>query len=260
MKISILHKELEHFAEESSGFSVYLQADGNNILFDTSNDKKGTIILDNSKKLNIDLFNKTDYIVLSHGHYDHTNGLKALIGTKAFIVAHPDCFERKFYGELQIGAPFSKKEMEEKFRLNLSKEPYFITENIIFLGEIPRKMPFEAIDPIGKRENGKDDFVLDDSALAIKTKKGLIIVSGCSHAGLCNIIEYAKQVCKEEKIYALLGGFHLFEKEITDKTIEFIKKQKIAHIYPGHCLSDYAFFEFKKIGAKRFHTKDVLNI
>lgn len=260
MKITILHEELEHFKEKGSGFSVYIETDGKNILFDASNDKKGTDILSNAKELGIDLFNKADFIILSHGHYDHTNGLKALTGTKAVVIAHPDCFEGKFHGESQIGAPFSKKGMEGNFKLHLSKKPYFIDKNTVFLGEIPRTTSFEAKKPVGKRENREDDFVFDDSALAVKTKKGLIIISGCSHAGICNIIEYAKQVCNDDRIYVLLGGFHLFDPGITDKTIKFIKKQGINRLYPAHCLTDYAFSEFKKIGGKRIHTKEVLSL
>ena len=93
MKICVLHEEMDEFIEEYSGFSVYIEFKGKKILFDTSNDKKGKDILKNAKKLNIDLFNKLDYIVLSHGHYDHTNGLVALRGTKARVLAHPEYFE-----------------------------------------------------------------------------------------------------------------------------------------------------------------------
>ncbi|GAG01892.1 unnamed protein product, partial [marine sediment metagenome] len=82
---------------------------------------------------------------------------------------------------------------------------------------------------------------------------------GCSHAGICNIIDHAKQICKENKIYILLGGFHLFNNDITDKTIEFIKKQDIKYLYPAHCLNSYAFSEFKKIGGERIHTLQILN-
>jgi len=228
------------------------------IFDDTSNDKAGTDILKNATKLNIDFINKIDYIIFSHGHYDHTNGIAALIGTKAAIIAHPGCFEKKWYDGQQIGSPFSKEELKKNFKLYLSKEPYFITENIIFLGEIPKITGYEGREPIGKRENGKDDFVADDSALVMKTKKGLVVISGCSHSGICNIIKYAKQVCNENNIYVLLGGFHLFDRETTDKTIEFIKEQNINEIYPAHCLDYYAFSEFNKIGAQRIHTLQTL--
>jgi 7,8-dihydropterin-6-yl-methyl-4-(beta-D-ribofuranosyl)aminobenzene 5'-phosphate synthase len=101
---------------------------------------------------------------------------------------------------------------------------------------------------------------MDDSAIVIKTDEGLIIISGCSHAGICNIINYAKEVCKEDKILVLLGGFHLFDKKVTDKTVDFIKDQDIKQIYPAHCLDEYAFSEFEKIGAKRIRTLQVLVI
>lgn len=248
IKLVVLHKELEKFKEEESGFCIFIEAFNKKILFDTSFSEA---IIKNSKKLGIDLLD-VDYVVLSHGHWDHTNGLKFLEKTKGMIIAHPDCFEKKYYGNSYIGAPFSKKEFEKKFKVVFSKEPYFIDENIVFLGQIPRRIEFECKEPVGKRRGG--DFVLDDSALVIKLNKGLVIISGCSHAGICNIIEYAKEVCNENKIYAVLGGFHLFDKEIVDKTIEFIKNQDIGQIYPAHCLSDYAFSEFEKIGGRRLKT------
>ncbi len=256
IKVSVLHNELDKFVEEKSGFSVFIKVFGKKILFDTSIDKD---ILENSKKLGIDLFD-LDYLVLSHGHWDHTEGLKYLKGIKADIIAHPDCFEKKYYNKVSIGSPFSKEEMERYFKLILSKEPYSIDENIIFLGQIPRKTAFESKKPIGYLENGEDDFVMDDSAIVIKTDKGLIILSGCSHSGICNIIKYAKEVCEEDKILVLLGGFHLFDKKVTDKTVDFIKDQNIKHIYPAHCLDEYAFSEFEKIGAKRIRTLQKLVI
>ena len=256
IKISVLHNELDKFVEEKSGFSIFIEAFGKKILFDTSIDKD---ILKNAKKLGIDLFD-SDYIVLSHGHWDHTEGLKYLKGIKAEIIAHPDCFEKKYYDKVSIGSPFSKEEMKRYFNLILSKEHYFIDENIVFLGEIPRRTEFECTKSIGYLENGKDDFVLDDSALVIKTDRGLIIISGCSHAGICNIVKYAKEVCKEERILVLLGGFHLFDKKVTDRTVNFIKDQNIKHIYPAHCRDEYAFSEFEKIGAKTIHTCQVLVI
>jgi 7,8-dihydropterin-6-yl-methyl-4-(beta-D-ribofuranosyl)aminobenzene 5'-phosphate synthase len=250
VKLVVLHKELEKFKGGESGFCVFIEAFNKKILFDTS---FSDIIIKNSEKLGINLLD-VDYIVLSHGHWDHTNGLKFLEKTKGTIIAHPDCFEKKYRGSRYIGSPFSKEEIIKKFKVVFSKNPYFIDENIVFLGQIPRKIEFESKEPIGKRENGEDDFVLDDSALIIKLDKGLIIISGCSHAGICNIIEYAKEVCNESKIYAVLGGFHLFNKELVDKTIEFIEKQNIDQIYPAHCLSDYAFSEFEKIDGRRLKT------
>ena len=253
MKITILHNELERYTGDKSGFSLLIEINSKKILFDVSYSND---IIENSNKAGIKL-NNIDYLVLSHGHIDHTEGLKFIeFSNVKNLLAHPDCFQKKYFeGEEEIGCPIALDELKQKTNVILSKKPYWIEKDkIVFLGQIPRNINFEAKESIGYLENKKDDFVLDDSAIAITTDKGLVIISGCSHAGICNIIAYAKQVCKENKIYLLLGGFHLFNKKITDKTIEFIKKQKIEHTYPAHCLDDYAFSEFKKIGGKRIHT------
>ena len=240
MKLTILHNELEKYVEEKSGFSVLIKTDNGKILFDVSYSDD---IIKNSNKAGIKLDN-IDYLILSHGHIDHTEGLRFIdfSGVKN-LLAHPDCFQKKYFkGIGEIGCPIGLDELKQKTKVILSKEPYWIEKDkIVFLGQIPRKTDFEAKEPVGYLGNGEGDFVLDDSAIAIKTGKGLAIISGCSHAGICNIVEYAKHICKENKICVLLGGFHLFNKEITDKTIEFIKEQKIEQIYPLHCLDEYAF-------------------
>ena len=79
---------------------------------------------------------------------------------------------------------------------------------------------------------------MDDTALAYQTKEGLFIITGCSHSGICNIISYAKQVCSEERIIGVLGGFHLFEvDEQTRKTIAYLEGCNIKQFYPCHCVS-----------------------
>lgn len=249
IQISILHNELERFVEEKSGFSVFIEAFGKKILFDTSIKRD---ILKNARKLNIDL-SSADYIVLSHGHWDHTEGLQYLTDLEAEVIAHPACFDKKYYEGVPIGAPFSLEEMKEYFHIELSKEPYFLTGEIVFLGEIPRKTPFESQEPLGYLTSGDRDFLIDDSALAIRSQRGLIVISGCSHAGICNIVTHAKKVCDENRIHAVLGGFHLFDKEKTNKTVKFLTGQNIEHLYPAHCLDPYAFSAFEKIGAERIH-------
>ncbi|MCK5334117.1 MAG: MBL fold metallo-hydrolase [Candidatus Aenigmarchaeota archaeon] len=252
IKITVLHNETNEFVEEKSGFSVLIETKNKKILFDTSYSDD---IIENAGKGKIDLSN-IDYLVLSHGHIDHTEGLRFIDFSEVkTLLAHPDCFLKKYFkGAGYIGVPLVLDYLKRKTNTILTKEPYWLEENkVVFLGEIPRKTDFEAKEPIGYLETGEDDFVLDDSAIAIKADKGLIIISGCSHCGICNIIEYAKEVCGENKIYAILGGFHLFNKESTDKTIEFIKNQTIEKIHPTHCLSKYAFNEFKKIDGRRIY-------
>ena len=88
---------------------------------------------------------------------------------------------------------------------------------------------------------------LDDSGLCVNTEKGLIVISGCSHSGICNTIEYAKKVTKNNNILAVIGGFHLKEiNEQTEKTIKYMKENNVENILLAHCTSDIVCEEFKK--------------
>ncbi len=257
IKLTILHNEYESFVEEKAGFSVLieLQEDKLKILFDTS--MKDDILI-NSKKNNIDLSN-IDYVVFSHGHYDHTDGIKFLkLSEIRHIIAHPDCFIKRFAKhkdkEVYIGIPFFLEFLQRETDVIQSRNPYWISEKVVFLGEIPRKNSFEGQESLGFLENHERDWILDDSALVIKNNDGLIIISGCSHSGICNIIEYAKEVCNEDKIAVVMGGFHLFDKKRVFRTIDYLQSQKIDKLFVAHCLSDFAFTEMEKAGAFRIHT------
>lgn len=253
IKLTILHNETEDFLEELSGFSILVEAFGLKILYDTSLKDQ---IISNSEKTGLSL-SDIDYVVLSHGHPDHTEGLQNLNYSEVKnLIAHPSCFEKKWdYKDGSFcGCAVPLEELQNKTNVILSKEPYWlIKDKIVFLGETPRENDFESKEPEDKTEQNDEDFVMDDSALVIKSDKGLIIISGCSHAGICNIIEYAEKVA-DAKTYAVLGGFHLFDNGVIDKTIDYFEKKDIPKIYPSHCLNDYAFAEFKKIGGMRIKT------
>lgn len=231
--------------------SYYIEDEGNSLLLDVG---YSNLFLKNLNGLGIDLkIIKT--IVISHGHDDHTRGLKYYFEKEhknnISIIAHPDAFNEKKIDDLKICSPILKGELEEKCNLILSKEPIKISENITFLGEIPKMNNFENRKIIGKQIIGgdlRDDYVMDDTALAYKTKKGIYIITGCSHSGICNIIEYAKKVCKEDRVLGVIGGFHLFEvDEQLYKTIGYLKKNNVKELYPCHCTSFIVKAEINKI-------------
>ncbi len=223
------------------GLSYLIECDDNKILFDTGH---SDVFLKNAEQLKINL-DEIKTLVLSHGHWDHGNGLKYIEDKN--LICHPDSFIRRFRKAdiSYIGLDLSYEEIKSKFNVIVSKEPYKISENIIFLGEIPRLNSFEAQTTSFVDENGIDDFVPDDSAIVINSKKGLIIITGCGHAGVCNTIEYAKKITSRNKVYGVIGGFHLKDADIvTKKVIEYFKKEKIEKIYPSHCTELPALAEF----------------
>lgn len=230
--------------------SFYIEDGNDKILFDTG---YSDVLLQNARAMNIDL-DKISTIVISHGHNDHTGGL-TYVGEKwdisnGKLVAHPDAFKEKWYENEKIGAPFTSDQMKNMCKLSLSKSPEQISDNIVFLGEIPKMNEFEHRKVIGSQKDGRiesEDLVLDDSAIVYKSESGLFLITGCSHSGICNMLEYAKEVCREDKILGVIGGFHLFERDIQlQKTIQYMKVNQIKEIYPCHCVSFQAKAEMNQ--------------
>jgi 7,8-dihydropterin-6-yl-methyl-4-(beta-D-ribofuranosyl)aminobenzene 5'-phosphate synthase len=234
MKLFVLTENMadDKFLAEH-GLSYLIEQDGQTILFDTGH---SDVFLKNAKILGIDIHSDIDTVVLSHGHWDHGDGLLYL--KNKTLITHPASFIRRFRknDDSNIGLAMNKGEIEKRFKLITSSKPYRISPKIIYLGEIPRENDYEAQTTTFVDENGNDDFIQDDSALVIINNKELIIISGCAHSGICNISEYAKRVTGLEKIKTVIGGFHLKYNDIqTQKTINYFKQQKIKQIYPSHC-------------------------
>jgi len=230
------------------------------ILFDLG---YSDIFIKNARQMDETLLD-IDYVVVSHGHNDHTGGLTPLVKLYSeaktekvsFInpklIAHPEAFTYKEYEGDEIGSLIGREKINKYFDVTLSKEPLWIADNIVFLGEIERGNDFENLDPVGCcEENGVmvDDYVKDDSAMVYKTDEGLIIITGCSHAGICNIIEYAKKVCQDDRIVDILGGFHLMNPSETQRngTLEYFKNCDIKNIHPCHCTSLKYKIELSKL-------------
>lgn len=245
MKLTVLTDNttrIDAYYVGEPGVSYYLEDGDRSILFDTG---YSDVYLQNAEKMGIDL-TKVDAIVFSHGHDDHTRGLLYFpeMTKRVTVVAHPNVLEKKRCDGLMIGMPLSQEELEARFTLRLSREPVQLSEKLIYLGEIPRVTEFEGKEPIGERFDGavwKSDYLLDDSALVYRGEEGLWIIAGCSHAGICNIIDYAKKVCGEERICGVIGGFHLLEMTPrVEKTAAYLKNIRPKHLCPCHCTSFHA--------------------
>ena len=215
------------------GLSYLVEIDGVKILFDTGH---SDMFLKNARHLGIDIQNEVKTVVLSHGHWDHGNGLQFIENKK--LITHPASFLKRF-GKSDhrfVGMSLSKEEIQKKFDLTETIKHYQISTHLWFLGEIPRVSDFESQTTSFKLENGDDDFIPDDSALAAVVNNELIIITGCSHSGICNICEQAKSVTGVGKLKAVIGGFHLkHQNRQTTQTIDYFKRNRVEKIFPSHC-------------------------
>ncbi len=234
MKLTVLTENVAggRFLAEH-GLSYLIEHDGKTVLFDTGH---SSVFLKNSTLMGLTIMDTVDTIVLSHGHWDHGDGLQHI--SNKTLITHPNSFIKRFRkgSKQNIGLALSKSEIENKFNLIESETPYFITKDIIFLGEIPRINEFESQKTSFIDEQGNDDFVPDDTALAIIQNNELILITGCSHSGICNIAEYAKKISGKDKVKVIMGGFHLKDEGIqTQRTIAYLKQLNVEHVLPSHC-------------------------
>ncbi|WP_312643273.1 MBL fold metallo-hydrolase [Hydrogenoanaerobacterium sp.] len=244
MKLTVLvdnNTYIDQYYLGEPAVSYYIEDGNEKILFDVG---YSDLFIRNAQALHID-FNTLSKIVISHGHNDHTGGLKYLGNqydlSQVELIAHPDAFREKVFGEEYIGSNLCEEEISSLGNLLLSKAPISISEKIVFLGEIPTVHAFETREAIGQQKVGDafiNDYVLDDSALVYNSKNGLFIITGCSHSGICNIIEYAKEVCHNHNVLGVIGGFHLFDIDMkSNNTIQYLVDNGIKELYPCHCVS-----------------------
>ena len=248
MKLTVLvdnNTYIDQYFLGEPAFSVYIEEGAERILFDTG---YSDAFIHNAEKMQIDLGALT-YIVLSHGHNDHSRGLTFLWDKynlkNVKLVAHPGVFAPRRYMGLDVGVPFTKQDcMNYGLQVIDGSKPVKITERLVFLGEIPRITSFESKESIGEcTDTGLADFVTDDSALAYESEEGVFIVTGCSHSGICNILLRAlhcseKKGIGRKKVSGIIGGFHLLKKnQQLRETIRFLEQHTKGTLFPCHCVS-----------------------
>lgn len=220
------------------GFCCLLRDGERQVLLDTG---YSGLLVENAAAMGVDL-EAVDTVVLSHGHDDHAGGLAAFL--EAFprwegqLVCHPDALQPKEIGGRPAGLSLPREVLESRFRLRLSREPVQVTPHITFLGEIPRVTGFESRRPLGRRWDRTgwvEDFLPDDTALAVEGEEGLWVVTGCSHSGVCNILTQAARVAGRP-VTGLLGGFHLTQGDAqSEETVRFLRGAGLSRLIPCHC-------------------------
>jgi 7,8-dihydropterin-6-yl-methyl-4-(beta-D-ribofuranosyl)aminobenzene 5'-phosphate synthase len=227
------------------GLSILVESDEAKVLFDTG---QSLSTVHNARLLGIDL-NRIDKIVLSHGHFDHTGGLRQTlseIGREIEVIAHPDIWQAKYatrQGEepRYIGIPFSRGELEGLgARFKLTSEPVAISDSIMTSGEIPMMTDYEEIEPflaVKADGNFEPDTFRDDQALIIKTPPGLVVILGCAHRGIINTLYHARTLSGVKKIDSVIGGCHLMNasEERIRQTVDALKELGVGRLGVCHC-------------------------
>jgi 7,8-dihydropterin-6-yl-methyl-4-(beta-D-ribofuranosyl)aminobenzene 5'-phosphate synthase len=233
----------------------------------------GTCLLHNAQLLKMDL-SKVEALVLSHGHFDHCWALREIlpkIPKGIPIILHPDAFlSRRFnLPALKIEVPMPSPPDENMLReagmevRKIREDSTMAGGRLLVLGEIERVTEFEKGMPGMEAEISgqwvKDPFS-DDRGVAVKVKnRGLVIIGGCSHAGIINTVKHAQKVTGAPKVHAILGGFHLtgpMMEPVIGPTIEGMKKFGPDYIVPTHCTGWRAINQFAKEMPEQF----ILNI
>jgi 7,8-dihydropterin-6-yl-methyl-4-(beta-D-ribofuranosyl)aminobenzene 5'-phosphate synthase len=251
------------------GFSVHLSIDGGpSLLFDTG---YKTACVTNADVACVRL-EDIDSIILSHGHMDHTGGLRSVLQqirnrkpdrAHVDILCHPAAVESQHVKHTDDyfyrGCPF---QIEELVRLGarfaVSSKPVWITENIVLSGEVPMKTDFESVAPICFLKRADEyigSTVADDQALFVLTDRGLLIILGCAHRGMINTIHHAMDITGVDNVYMVIGGSHLLNTSSRQQeaTLAAIERLGIRKVGVSHCTGMRpASFLNERLGAKRF--------
>lgn len=241
------------------GLSILVHVKGEeeiSILFDTGS--TGKALSENIGVLGVDVTG-IDYVVLSHRHYDHTGGLRKFLelrGKNIPVLAHPNLFEpalATLFRLRSVGIPVARERITDLGGdLTLVRSPVSIIPGVMLTGEIPRSWGPSSTKKLYRIVNGRvvDDDVVDELALIVNVEgKGLIVIVGCCHAGLENIVNYSKEVAKVESIYGVVGGLHLLlaSRDRVGSVVSFLLDEGVKVVMPMHCTGVAAEAKFLEV-------------
>jgi 7,8-dihydropterin-6-yl-methyl-4-(beta-D-ribofuranosyl)aminobenzene 5'-phosphate synthase len=249
----------DRFGVGEWGFAALVDMDGHRILFDTG--ARPETVLHNAPELGIDLSTVND-VILSHHHGDHTGGLVTL--RRELSSKNPRALSRAYVGEgIFLSRPGKDgRESNEAVltrrdyevlggSFEIIKRPTQIFPGAWLTGPVPRVHPERnwslqrSILAGGRR---MEDTVPEDMSLVLDTEQGLVVVSGCGHAGIINTLEYARSQVRRAPVYAAVGGFHLFEANAAtlDWTARMLASFELKNLLGAHCTGIESVFDLRQ--------------